>query len=453
MRKIVMMLIIGIMISSELGVSGVLGLSNSSESYKLLIIAPSQFANDLQPLIDHKNAYDVNTTLKVIEEIYDEFDGRDEAEQIKYFIKYAIETWNVEYVLLVGGRKPSIRSEAWWLPVRYSNIVDNVATPEDQYLSDLYFADIYDSEGNFSSWDTNENGIFGEWYANEPADDIADLYPDVCLGRLACRNKFEVKIVVRKIIQYEKTPSAESWFKRMVVVGGDTYTFNDYFEGEEANQEALDRMPGFEPVKLWTSDESLTGWKDVVKEINRGCGFLYFAGHGSPATWATHPPYNDSIWITGLGITQMPLLFNLRKLPICVVGGCHNSMFNISFFHRSWTGGAPVIECWSWWLTRKIGGGSIATIGCTGLGYGKEDKQDPEQGGAGDWLDILFFEQCGNQQADQLGNAWADAISAYLDDFPIDWTQQAFNDTALDAKTVQEWLLLGDPSLKIGGYP
>ena len=57
------------------------------------------------------------------------------------------------------------------------------------------------------------------------------------------------------------------------------------------------------------------------------------------------------------------------------------------------------------------------------------------------------------QQADQLGNAWADAISAYLDDFPIDWTQQAFNDTALDAKTVQEWLLLGDPSLKIGGYP
>ncbi len=30
--------------------------------------------------------------------------------------------------------------------------------------------------------------------------------------------------------------------------------------------------------------------------------------------------------------------------------------------------------------------------------------------------------------------------------------KQAFNDTALDAKKVQEWVLLRDPSLKIGGY-
>lgn len=453
MKKILPFLVVEILVMSGFVATVTTGDKCASDTYDLLIITPQNFANELQPLIDHKTNYNVDTVLKTVEEIYSEYEGRDKPEQIKYFIKHAIETWDVQYVLLIGGRKPSISGEEWLLPVRYSHIEDNVWTPEDQYISDLYYADIYDTYGSFSSWDTNNNGVFGEWLGNKSADDIIDLYPDVYVGRLACRNIFEVKIMVNKIINYEKKKCADSWFKRMVVVGGDTYTNNDYFEGEMSNQQALDWMPDFEPVKLWTSDGSLYGWQDVVKAINLGCGFIYFAGHGSPFVWATHPPYDDSIWIDGLKIPQMLFLFNREKLPICVVGGCHNSMFNISFFHTSWTFGFPVPECWSWWLTRKIGGGSIATLGCTGLGYGPEDKQGPIKEGGGDWLNEFFFREYGERNVNILGEAWGNAISSYLDDFPIEWNQQAFNDTALDAKTVQEWVLLGDPSLKIGGYP
>jgi len=452
MKRIISIGIVGIFVISGLGIIPSSGHINPFETYDLLIISPDLFMNEIQPLIDHKNEHGVETVMKTLDEIYDEYEGRDEAEQIKYFIKDAFENWNIQYVLLVGGRKPSILGEKWLLPARYSNIEDNVAIHEVRYLSDLYYADIYDAQGNFSSWDTNENGVYGEWYANEHADDIIDLYPDVYVGRLPCRNKVEVKIMVNKIINYEKELCDESWFKRMVVVGGDTYTDNDYFEGEVANQQALDNMSGFEPVKLWTSDGSFDSWKDVVREINKGCGFLYFAGHGSPGAWATHPPYDDSTWIFGLKVIHMYFLLNRLKLPICVVGGCHNSMFNISFFHSSWTHGNPVLECWSWRLTRKVGGGAIATLGCTGLGYGKEDKHNPELGGAGDYLDVLFFRECGEHDVEILGEAWGEAITSYLDEFPIDWNQQAFNDTALDAKTVQEWVLLGDPSLKIGGY-
>jgi hypothetical protein len=128
-------------------------------------------------------------------------------------------------------------------------------------------------------------------------------------------------------------------------------------------------------------------------------------------------------------------------------------LFNVSVFHSTWTGGFPLPECWSWWLTRKIGGGAIATLGCTGLGYGKEDKKHPEEDGGGDLLNTLFFKEYGTQHTAILGDVWKNAVSSYLDRYPIDWTQWAFNDTALDAKTVQEWVLLGDPSLKIGGYP
>jgi hypothetical protein len=452
MRKVFPLIIAGVLIFSAMGLGNAVETKDFDNAYDLLIIAPGVFYNELQPLIKHKNELGVDTKMVVLRDVYKDSLGRDPAERIKYFIKYAIETWGIEYVLLVGGRKPSIYGEEWLLPVRYSHIEDNVAVPEDRYISDLYYADIYDREGGFSSWDTNRNMMFGEWHANESADDIIDLYPDVYVGRLPCRDKLEVEIMVNKIIEYENGRCDDSWFKRMVVAGGDTYTFNDYFEGEVANQQALDFMSDFEPVKLWASDGSLRSWRDVVREINRGCGFLYLAGHGGPGAWGTHPPYDNSTWIYGLRLQHMPFLFNGWKLPVCVVGGCHNSMFNISIFHSSWTHGVPVPECWSWWLTRKIGGGSIATLGCTGLGYGKEDKQGPVKEGGGDWLDVLFFKEYGEKHIDILGKVWGNAISSYLDEFPIDWSQRAFNDTALDAKTVQEWVLLGDPSLKIGGY-
>jgi hypothetical protein len=452
MKWLIPLFIVGILLGSGIGQATVYVSSNSQETYDLVIIAPQVFCDELQVLADHKDSIGITTLLQPVEEIYDEWLGNDKAEQVKVFITHAKETYDVQYVMLVGGRKVSLGEEEWLLPVRYSHIEDNVETPEARYLSDLYFADLYDACGNFSSWDTNDNGVYGEWYANQSAADIIDLYPDVYIGRLPCRNLIEVKIMVQKIITYEQGECAPSWFNKFVVVGGDTYTDNDYYEGEVATQQAIDFMTDFEPVKLWTSDGSFQNWLDVVRTISKGSGFLFFAGHGSPSAWGTHPPYDDSTWIFGLKLRHMPLLFNKEKLPICVVGGCHNSMFNISLTHLSWTYGLPVPECWSWWLTRKIGGGAIATIGCTGLGYGKEDKQEPDAEGGGDWLNVLFFKQCGQNHTSVLGKAWGEAITSYIDEFPIDYTQHAFNDTALDAKTVQEWALFGDPSLNIGGY-
>ena len=84
------------------------------EEYDLVIISPDVFSSDFQLLIDHKNSLNVRTILKTTEDIYDGFNGRDQPEQIKYFIKYAIETWNIGYVMLVGG--------AELLPARITNV-------------------------------------------------------------------------------------------------------------------------------------------------------------------------------------------------------------------------------------------------------------------------------------------------------------------------------------------
>ena len=91
------------------------------------------------------------TRLVTLPEVYDQmyWQGRDNAEKIKYFIKNAIEQWGIDYVLLVGGRSSQFRP-TWYCPVRYVHMVDDW---ESEYLSDLYFADIYDNQGGFSSWD------------------------------------------------------------------------------------------------------------------------------------------------------------------------------------------------------------------------------------------------------------------------------------------------------------
>ena len=81
------------------------------------------------------------------------------------------------------------------------------ANYEGGYLSDLYFVDLYDAHGNFSSWDSNNNGIFAEWNSN--GKDIIDMYPELSIGRLACINVNEVKTLVNKIITYETTTAGK----------------------------------------------------------------------------------------------------------------------------------------------------------------------------------------------------------------------------------------------------
>jgi len=379
--------------------------------------------------------------------------GRDKAEKVKYFIKAAVENWDVHYVLLVGGRKNQGHIEKWWVPVRYSYLNRPYEEfPEEKFLSDLYFADIYEKNGSFSSWDDNNNGVFGEWSQGGEAVDHPDLVPDVSLGRLPCLNAREVRIVVQKIIRYERRGSADPWFKTMVVAAGDTYPGRTpYYDGEVYTQQGLDLMTGFRPVKLWTSDGSLKSWVDVVSAVNEGCGFLWLSGHGNPKSWATHPPDDNKTWITGLRISNLPFLHNRLKLPVCITGsGCFNSMFNVSYFNRHWVYGLPIPYCISWALMIQPDGGSIATIGATAFSY---ESPDITVGHGGiEWLDRQFFAEYGHNHTDVLGDTWRMSVTAVLDACPIDWTDTAVNGTALIAKNVEQWVLFGDPSLKIGGY-
>ncbi|MFO8078038.1 MAG: C25 family cysteine peptidase, partial [Thermoplasmatota archaeon] len=273
-----------------------------------------------------------------------------------------------------------------------------------------------------------------------------------------------------------------------------------YYEGEWTTGEksllgrggALYYMPEeFEKEILWTSNGKLTGRDDVIESVSKGAGFLFFSGHGSPNVWADQMPGipgdRGHSSVTGMQVTQITLfnvggaligqrpfsnlqplfpmdtLSNGEKLPIAVVGGCHNSQFNVSMLRgfleglhyvlpidwfsdmSMWCHGAAVPETFSWRLIRNPDGGAIASMGNTGLGYGMPGKE-LTTGGGDSWITIEFFKQYGSEGRDILGDAYMQALRSYVDNFDM---------TDLSAghpKTMTQWVLLGDPTLKIGGY-
>jgi hypothetical protein len=435
-----------------------------SDQYELVIIAPEKFADALQPLVTHKIDKGLTTKLvtrdDICNSVYFPAEGRDCAEEMKYFIKNACDQWATKYVLLVGGRNGGVMEEKWWVPVRYSLLNDD---GEGSYLTDLYFADLYDSNGSFSSWDSNNNGVFAEWTTTQK--DVLDMYPDVYVGRLPCTTVPQVKTMVKKIITYETTTYGAEWFKTFVGVAGDTYPDpNDpYYEGELATNASFQQLEslGFDASMIWTSNGRFTDADAVIAEISKGCGFVHFSGHGNPLAWSTHPPRNDT-WVDGPNAFEMKKLSNGDQQPVVIVGGCHNAQFNtslinilkgvledgLSYFKSTRPFGAFwydewIPRCWAWAMTSQSRGGAIAVIANSGLGYGEPGEHTLTERGR--HLEWLFFKAYHDGEVN-LGATHGTNLIYYMNEHPPMADQT-------DCKIAQEWVLLGDSSLLIGGYP
>lgn len=625
---------------------------SAGDPYDMVIIAPRLFSPFLNRLVKHKNDYGIKTFLETTQSIYKNFNGVDKPEKIKRFIQYAIENHDIKYVLLVGGLNSQIwgnprehknyGAKDWYVPVRYHNFYDNPEHPlsveklhDPGVVTDLYYADVYKEGGEFDDWDSNDDGIIGAWNYPDPdvENDTLDMVPDVSVGRLACRNIVEVREVVDKIINYEKTTYGEEWFKKVVVVSGDGFmdqddldiqwdtnnltdgkytiygqsktddepfgvpdvihitldrtkgtklTFNHddylridgyptesiaeivsvsdgdilgyndstyepeekeaygntingwanlnytdgilhirgktydpspygnitdmhvwilneegetvfdewrydqemYYEGEWVTGEktlkggggALYYMPeDFEKEIIWASNGNLTGPDDIINSLNPGCGFAFLSGHGSPRVWTDHfpgipgnrrygsiPAIENIKWGPTRDFAVIPTfpmskLSNKDKLPITLIGGCHNSQINVSMVYSlldrsnkkfSWCSGSPVPECFSWYLVKLRGRGAIATLGNTGLGYGAIGDDCTTEGLDGG-ICIEFFKQYAelydeNEGSAILGDVYLNTQQAYCNQFDMDFLDHA--------KTLSQWILLGDPSLMIGGY-
>jgi hypothetical protein len=425
------------------------------DAYDMLVITDEKFTSNLQPLVDHKNSVGIKTIMVTTQEIYSQYNGRDEAEDIKLRIKDAIEEWGITYVLLGGGRKG--QTFEWYIPERRSN---NDADSESGYSTDLYYADVYGDSG-FEDWDSNGNGIFAEYHPSFGTKrDYMDFYPDVMVGRLPFRYTWEADAVVDKIITYENTAD-DSWFKNAFVASGDTsppardegrgITKTGVYEGEIVTNIAAGYLEqkDFSVKRLYTSNGKFSSFLDFEKEVNDGVGFVYPAGHGSPSVWGNFLPDAETEENFTLGFTIYDIwrYSNGYKLPVVVVGGCHNAQFNITMqniiaYEFEKIGESYPADGCSWWLLKE-GGGSVGCIGYTGFGYGYINEGCTI--GLGGWIGPRFFHAYAIQGKTHLGEAHSQAITDY-----ISIIDNVDNDQ-IDRKSIEGWVLLGDPSLAMGG--
>ena len=399
----------------------------TNEHYELVIITTKQFSLLVQPLVDHKNNHSVNTFVKTAEDIYHEYDGRDQAEKIKFFIKSTRETYQTNFILLIGGTNV--------VPTRYTHIYYKgdfgYPTPTQWiFPSDFYYADIYDANGNFSSWDSNNNGIFAE-YAWNGNYDVFDFKPDVYVGRLPCNNENELQICIQKICNYETIQAwSQEWFSKIICIGGDSLPGDteNIDEGEYVQQHVIDILQGFIPQKIWASNGNLRTSSDINEVINKGAGFVFFNGHGLHDSWATHP-HNSNSWIpSGLYcLDDINALDNDDKLPIIISDACYHCQYD------------TYDDCFAWSFVRNPNGGAIAFIGGSDTDLAYPGTAIIQKGIERLCLEISY-EYVNN--CPSLGSLIGKAISRYTDD--------KMNE--IDMITVLQNHLFGDPSLRISGF-
>jgi len=404
----------------------------NDEELHMLIITTEDFCEELSDFISHKNSYGIATTILCIEDISSSQAGRDIQEQIKYAIKDVYDSLGIDFVLLLGDISlVPIRTTATQWEYNGALAIEDVPT-------DLYYADLYDSNGSFQSWDTNDDDVFAQTLMRANLDDFEviaedtmDLRPDVGVGRIPCKNSKELKTVLSKIITYETQTYGSEWFNRLLLLAGDTFPgVGGINEGEVVTQSVINSLSDFEPTKLWTSLHSFNALR-INLEISKGAGFVSYSGHGFQYGFGTSDPDSSSIrfYYTPYKIGML----NFDKLPIFYLDACWTGILDYNILSLPTPG-------FAWSLVKKTHGGAVACIASTRVGMGGF-VGDPFAGGSPS-LHQKFFQayEPGIHLSEMLMSAQNTYIDTHHPDFP-------------DYFTVQEFILIGDPSLKVGGYP
>lgn len=235
-----------------------------------VIITTDSFVSSFQPLADWKSRKGVPAKIVILDSIYANYSGRNNAEKIRNFIKYANTNWGSLWFLLGGqcdyenGHQIVPRRDVYYISSEEGAYVD-----EDTIPSDLYFSDL---DG---SWDNDSDGVWGE----SPVDgDTVDLYGDVFIGRVPARRKLQVQNFVNKVLTYEKNPPF-GYLRRMFLPTAEL--FYPTHDGTISQEVISSITPSdWNDIKLYERDGDLTRAR-TIDTIKSGVGFVHLVGHGN----------------------------------------------------------------------------------------------------------------------------------------------------------------------------
>ncbi len=427
-----------------------------AEAYDMLIIAPDAFADGLKDYRDYRNNTGTTNTLVTLEEILTDvhwdIQENDTQEEIKRFIYLARINWGVDFVMLAGDQDR--------IPARHVMVLDGY---DDTYTSgsqdgrfvpsDLYYSDLFEGGGtDFCGWNDYRVGdselLWGESTSTYPNRDGMDFLPDVLLGRITPSTTGELEIMLNKIIDYELNARDSVWFNNATLCGTDTFLQYQYPEGEIVSDLiANNYLTSFNITKHY---ESLGNLTSIASTVNRGCGFFEMADHGTYTGWG----FTGDTPSGAVRSSTVSSLDNYYMLPVVVLDACLTSGFDNENASSTTDGKDPVYGYWYYppgfssssrdSLAEKFhlnpDGGGIATYGATRVGWGISGYGHPTS--LSGYMNTRFFKAYSDGRT-RAGELIAQAVTDYRNNLGISGTH--------DVKTVTEYVLLGDPSLNIGG--
>ncbi|MBN2620646.1 VCBS repeat-containing protein [candidate division WOR-3 bacterium] len=257
--------------------------------------------------------WDFNTTVRTLSWIRQRYEGLDDAECIRAFLRDAVKNWGVLYVLL-GGDTPVIPSRWVFMEPLFDRWPVHI-------VSDLYYADL---DG---TWNADGDSRFGE------VSDSLDFYPDVIIGRLPTRTPYQVNDYRDKITAYVTTTAGNAPMRALFITS-DFEVTNDAYQ---MAQRLAQHLPSyFDTVFLNERPR-----QEVLDSLNRGFGFIMGLGHGD----------NNS--------------FRIRNNPR---ENLYNYIFD-SLMNTACYGVMPVITCYTntiqtdclgeHWILNRCGGGCV----------------------------------------------------------------------------------------------
>lgn len=425
------------------------------ETYDLLVLCPDTFKDEMEVYSQYRNQSGVETRVVTLTDIFSDniwnITGVDAQEEMKKFTLEARSNWSITSVLLVGDVNV--------MPARQIMVLDGYddsGNSDGRFLpSDLYFADLYE-EGttNFCSWnDRNDDyhaDLWGE-YSSGNLDGV-DFYPDVTIGRIPASSESELDLMLDKLMNYELLAMGSGWFKNATVCGTNTFVPGyPHYDGSGVNEgEYMSDLISSGPLSEFNATkhyESLGNLNSIAATVNEGCGFFEMSDHGGYDGWGYAP---------GASVTNSMAfgLSNGYKLPVVVLDAClthgfdndnatgdpesFDPVFGYSYYppgsSRVWR------DCLGEQFHKAPDGGAVATYGCTRVGYGAYGSSYSTRNSG--YINLHIHEAY-DDGYDMAGEMLAKAMGDYMGG-PGPGGSSSF-------KTLTEYVLLGDPTLTVGG--
>jgi hypothetical protein len=286
--------------------------------YEHVTITSSALSASFAPLTSFLFTYlGLHDTVVTTEYIYSSQSGRDNAEKVRNFIKYAYQNWQTTYVLLGGDVEV--------VPQR-KTYPGQVSGQNDTIPCDLYFS------GLDGDWDANGNSVFGEM------GDNVDMGPDVYVGRAPVSNATEAARFVSKTIAYGSGGSSHR--QKVLLTGFDLDTNNthgqttmDYYDNNYINSP-------FTCKKVYDSQGG-NHRDSILNCLNQGYHYFIHIDHGNATSLGAG--YKMHGWL--LTNSDMSALTNgFDKLSVfmstaCLVGAFDQSDCVMEAFMNAANGG------------------------------------------------------------------------------------------------------------------